>query len=299
MPATWAQYTCSMPQTPAADAPLPASVLPLPATVLTPGAAQERMDAVAAEVPVALVFNGISHAVMMCTPQNLEAFALGFALSEGIIDQAADCYGIEVHASSATNACNSDPDLPGIAVELEIASRCFARLKEKRRALTGRTGCGVCGIDSMEALDLVPETVAVPAWAQAIDLAVLQRAFAQLPALQLLNQQAGAIHAAGWATAEGELQTVMEDVGRHNALDKLIGHLAQRQQLGQPGLVLMTSRASYELVRKCARLQLPVLATISAPTSLAIEVANRSGIRLFGLCRGERAVAYSRNARAA
>ena len=284
------------------DSILPSAIQPLPATVLTPQSSELRMDAIAAEVPVALVFNGISHAVMMCTPQDLEAFALGFALSEGIIDSAADCYGVEVAAAEACGSDEngvSDLESPGIAVEITIATRCFARLKEKRRALTGRTGCGVCGIDSMEALDLVPETVAVPAWAQAIDLAVLQRAFAQLPALQLLNQQAGAIHAAGWATAEGELQTVMEDVGRHNALDKLIGHLAHRQQLGQPGLVLMTSRASYELVRKCARLQLPVLATISAPTSLAIEVANRSGIRLFGLCRGERAVAYSRNARAA
>ena len=133
----------------------------------------------------------------------------------------------------------------------------------------------------------------LPGWAARIDLPVLQRAFAQLPSLQLLNQQAGAIHAAGWATADGELLAVMEDVGRHNALDKLLGHMAQHKLLGQPGVVAMTSRASYELVRKCARLGLPVLATISAPTTLAIQVANKAGMRLFGLCRGERAISYS------
>ena len=269
---------------------LPSSVQTLPATVLTPETATARMDAIAAEVPVALVFNGISHAVMMCTPQNLEAFALGFALSEGIIDSAADCYGVEV---ATTNECSDDPELPGIHVEITIASRCFARLKEKRRALTGRTGCGICGVDSMEALDMVPEPLQLPDWAHSIGLPQLQQAFAQLPALQVLNQQAGAIHAAGWATADGDLQLVMEDVGRHNALDKLLGEMARQNLLQQPGIVVMTSRASYELVRKCARLGLPVLATISAPTTLAINVANQAGMRLFGLCRGERAIAYT------
>ena len=274
----------------------PSAIQPLPATVLTPQSADLRMDAIAAEVPVALVFNGISHAVMMCTPQNLEAFALGFALSEGIIDSVADCYGVEL---TAANACEGNADeegdleSPGIAVEITIATRCFARLKEKRRALTGRTGCGICGIDSMDALDLVPERLPRPDWATAIGLPQLQTAFAQLPALQVLNQQAGAIHAAGWATADGQLQVVMEDVGRHNALDKLLGHMAQQQLLGQPGIVVMTSRASYELARKCARLGLPVLATISAPTTLAIQVARQAHMRLFGLCRGERAIAYT------
>ncbi len=268
----------------------PAAIQPLPATVLTPQSSELRMHTIAAEVPVALVFNGISHAVMMCTPQNLEAFALGFALSEGIIDSAADCYGIDV---STTETCSDDPELPGIAIELDIASRCFVRLKEKRRALTGRTGCGICGVDSMEALDMVPDALQLPAWAQDIGLQQLQRAFSALSALQILNQQAGAIHAAGWANAQGDLQVVMEDVGRHNALDKLLGHMAQQQLLGQPGLVVMTSRASYELVHKCARMGLPVLATISAPTTLAIQVANKAGMRLFGLCRGERAIAYT------
>lgn len=270
---------------------LPRAVQQLPATVITPEASVSGLDAVAAEVPVALVFNGISHAVMMCSPQDLEVFALGFALSEGIIDQVADCYGIEVQPLAP---CGTDPEAPGISVEMQIASRCFVRLKERRRALTGRTGCGICGIDSMDALDLVPEPLpALADWASQLDLAALQTAFSQLPGLQLLNQQAGAVHAAGWATPDGQLQAALEDVGRHNALDKLLGHMAQQQMLAQPGFVVMTSRASYELVRKCARMGLPVLATISAPTSLAIQVANQAGMRLFGLCRGPRMVRYS------
>ena len=269
----------------------PASpIVTLPATVLTPQGAEQRMDAIASETPVALVLNGISHAVMMCTPSHLEAFALGFALSEGLIDTPSDCYGIEIAEAAE---CSDDPESPGISVELTIASRCFARLKDKRRALTGRTGCGVCGVDSMDALDLTPEPLTLPDWALAIGLPQLQQAFAQLPALQVLNQQAGAIHAAGWATADGQLQVVMEDVGRHNALDKLLGHMAQQQWLSTPGFVVMTSRASYELVRKCARMGLPVLATISAPTGLAIGIASQAQMRLFGLCRGPRAVLYT------
>lgn len=271
---------------------LPSAIQALPATVLTPALSTPSTDAIAAEVPVALVFNGISHAVMMCTPQNLEAFALGFALSEGIIDGIEDCYGIEV---AAAHVSGNDGDLPSIHVEITIATRCFARLKEKRRTLAGRTGCGVCGIDSMDALDMVPEPLVPMAWAHDIGLEQLQSAFSQLPALQVLNQQAGAIHAAGWASADGQLQLVMEDVGRHNALDKLLGSMAQQQLLQQAGFVVMTSRASYELVRKCARLGLPVLATISAPTTLAIQVANQAGMRLFGLCRGARSIAYTAN----
>lgn len=260
-------------------------------TFYNAGQAQAQQRVLAAEVPIALVFNGISHAVMMCSPQDLEVFALGFALSEGIIDQVADCYGIEVQPLAP---CGTDPEAPGISVEMQIASRCFVRLKERRRALTGRTGCGICGIDSMDALDLVPEPLpALADWASQLDLAALQTAFSQLPGLQLLNQQAGAVHAAGWATPDGQLQAALEDVGRHNALDKLLGHMAQQQMLAQPGFVVMTSRASYELVRKCARMGLPVLATISAPTSLAIRVANQAGMRLFGLCRGPRMVRYS------
>ncbi|QCX09783.1 formate dehydrogenase accessory sulfurtransferase FdhD [Paracidovorax citrulli] len=250
-------------------------------------------DAVASEVPVALVFNGLSHAVMMATPTDLQAFALGFALSEGLIDTPADCRGIEVFSRSGPQAGGG-----GVACEvhLEIATRCFARLKERRRALAGRTGCGLCGIDSLQALDLVPERVRARPWAAALPAGVVLRAVAAMPALQVLNAAAGALHAAAWATPEGELTDLLEDVGRHNALDKLIGRLALQGRSGEDGFVVMSSRASYELVRKCARLDIPLLATVSAPTSLAVDLAAQAGIALWGLCRPPRAVRYTAGA---
>jgi FdhD protein len=253
---------------------------------------QTQQDTIAAEVPVALVFNGISHAVMMATPQDLEVFALGFALSEGLVDAVSDVYGIEVHAADAASLA-----LPtgwqALEVHLTIAASCFERLKHRRRQLAGRTGCGVCGIDSLAALDLVTERLALRPWTQQIDMATVLRAIDALPALQPLNAQCGALHAAAWATMDGALVQVMEDVGRHNALDKLLGTLARNAELDQPGFVVMTSRASHELVRKCARLGITGLATISAPTTLGVQCAEQAGLRLWGLCRSPRAVLYS------
>jgi FdhD protein len=246
------------------------------------GATTATQDCVAVETPVALVFNGVSHAVMMATPADLEAFALGFALSEGLIASRAECYDIEV--------VNSDS---GCEVQLQVAASVAARLKEQRRSLAGRTGCGVCGIDSLERLDLSPEHLPRDAWVQALQPATVLRAFAQLPALQPMNAQTGAHHAAGWAEADGTVTQVMEDVGRHNALDKLLGQRALNREPFDRGFVVMSSRASYELVRKSVRLGVPVLAAISAPTSLAIDIAREAGLRLYGFCRGEQAVRYT------
>nr|WP_244160096.1 formate dehydrogenase accessory sulfurtransferase FdhD [Paracidovorax cattleyae] len=257
------------------------------------GALAWQDDAVASEVPVALVFNGLSHAVMMATPSDLQAFALGFALSEGLIDTPADCRGIEVFSRSGPQAGGGGA---ACEVHLEIATRCYARLKERRRALAGRTGCGLCGIDSLQALDLVPERVRTRPWAAALPAGVVLRAVAAMPGLQVLNATAGALHAAAWATPEGELTDLLEDVGRHNALDKLIGRLALQGRSGEDGFVVMSSRASYELVRKCARLDIPLLATVSAPTSLAVDLAAQAGIALWGLCRPPRAVRYTASA---
>ncbi|APW43820.1 sulfurtransferase FdhD [Rhodoferax saidenbachensis] len=243
-------------------------------------------DTVAAEVPVALVFNGISHAVMMATPQDLEAFALGFALSEGILDTPQDCFGIEVHTTTVAA-------VQSVEVHLDIAARCFARLKERRRSLAGATGCGLCGVDSLQALDLAVPPMPQHAWVTQLQAATVLRALQAMPALQVLNARCGSLHAAGWASPEGELLQVMEDVGRHNALDKLLGARAQAGLLGEAGFIVMSSRASYELVRKCARLQVRALATISAPTDLAISIARGAGLQLWGLCRDPRAVLYT------
>ena len=243
-------------------------------------------DSLAAEVPVALVFNGISHAVMMATPQDLEAFALGFALSEGILDSPSQCFGIEVQT---LQACG------GVAVEvqLDIAAPCFARLKEQRRSLAGRTGCGVCGLDSLQALDLAPPRMPEAPWVNAVSVETVLRAMQAMAPLQVLNASCGSLHAAAWATPDGAVSLLMEDVGRHNALDKLLGTLARTGRLGTPGWVLMSSRASHELVRKCVRLQVPMLSTISAPTDLAVSMAQQAGLRLWGLCRAPRAVLYT------
>jgi len=246
----------------------------------------------AAETPVALVFNGISHAVMMATPQDLEDFALGFALSEGILDNPAQCFDIEVRPLDARQA-GLPGALPAINVELTIASRCFQRLKERRRSLSGRTGCGVCGVESFAALELDLLPLAPPQWIESINLPRVLRALSALPARQPLNAEAGAIHAAGWATLDGDLVEVLEDVGRHNALDKLLGRLARRKLLGDPGFVVMTSRGSHELVRKCARVGIAALATISAPTAMGVRMAELSGVRLWGLCRAPRGVLYA------
>ncbi|MDP9897884.1 FdhD protein [Variovorax ginsengisoli] len=251
-----------------------------------------RTDTLAAEVPVALVFNGISHAVMMATPQDLDDFALGFALSEGILDQAHDCRDIVVQSLRA-----ADAGLPGgidaVEVRLEISTRAFERLKGRRRSMSGRTGCGVCGVESFAGLELTPEALPAHGWIDRVDLPTVLRALDALPARQVLNAEAGAIHAAGWATLDGALTEVREDVGRHNALDKLIGVLAAQGQLGTPGFVVLSSRGSHELVRKCARVGIAALATISAPTAMGVRVAEMAGVRLWGMCRSPKAVRYT------
>lgn len=258
------------------------------------GSAQAWQDrqVLASEVPIALVFNGISHAVMMGTPEDAEDFALGFALTEGILDGNADCYGIEVRAVSA-EAAGLPAGMDGIEVQLDIASRCFARLKDRRRSMSGRTGCGVCGVDSFAALDLSFDTLPARDWVARVDAATVLAAIAALPPLQRLNAEAGAIHAAGWARLDGTLTDVLEDVGRHNALDKLVGRLARSGRLGEPGFVVLSSRGSHELVRKCARVGISALATISAPTAMGVQMAELTGLRFWGLCRPPKAVLYA------
>lgn len=238
-------------------------------------------DQVVVEAPVALSFNGLSHAVMMATPTALDALGLGFALSEGIIDTLDQCLDLAVLGRAQ-----------GTEVTMQISTRAFEALKGRRRSMEGRSGCGLCGIDSLEALGRWPAP-ARPPTPHTMDIASLLSAFEQLPTRQPLNQRTGGCHAAGWATPDGRLHRVFEDVGRHNALDKLIGHLAAQQLLGSPGAVILSSRASFELVRKCAQVGIGTLATISAPSSLAIEVAQASSVALLGFCRHEGAVRYA------
>ena len=238
-------------------------------------------DHVAEEIPVALVFNGISHVVMMATPRDLEAFACGFALTEGVVASAAAIFDCEVFLREDS-----------AEVAMTIAQEDFVRLKDRRRALTGRSGCGVCGIDSLEMLDLRPD--ALPPALIKVDLPrALVKAADGLRAHQALMQATGGVHAAAWCTPEGEIVHVFEDIGRHNGLDKLIGHLALQGTDLRRGFVFLSSRGSYELARKAARMRIPLLATISAPSSLAIRIATEAGMKLVGFCRRDAFVDYT------
>jgi FdhD protein len=236
-------------------------------------------EIVVEEVAVALVYNGISHAVMMASPRDLEDFARGFSLTEGLVAGASEIYDIEVEEVGR-----------GIEVKLEISSQRMAALQERRRNLTGRTGCGLCGVDSLGAA-LRP--VAAISGLEPVSRAAITRAMAVLPALQLLNRQSGAVHAAGWADRSGALLAVREDVGRHNALDKLAGAIAKAGSAAPGGFVVVTSRCSYEMVQKAAAMGAAAIAAVSAPTSLAIETAEQAGMPLVAFVRENRLTAYA------
>lgn len=243
------------------------------------GAAFVGSDLVAVEVPVALEFNGVSHAVMLATPQDLYDFALGFALTEGIVDSAAQVYGCEVQATPQ-----------GMVLRLEIASSCFMRLKDRRRSMAGRTGCGLCGTDNLaHALRPAPR---VPA-GQRYSAAAVARGMDSIRAAQPLNGLTGATHAAAWCDATGALHLLREDVGRHNALDKLVGAMALAQRSPVDGFVVVTSRASYEMVHKTAVLGAGLLAAVSGVTALAVHTAEEAGLTLLGFVRGTHLSVYS------
>jgi FdhD protein len=268
-------------------------------------------DWVIDEAPVALVYNGVSHVVMLATPTALEDFAVGFSLSEGLLNDVDELRDLRIEPSHV-----GDADVAGFSVHLDVSPRAFDRFKDRRRQLAGRTGCGLCGIDSLQAFEAaLPaplQAATQPAHPEPPDPSIAVRlALRALPGHQALQAHSGACHAAAWATADGELSTVREDVGRHNALDKLIGALALAGRLPSPhaspgapassaaqpvaehGLVVVSSRASHEMVSKCARVGVGTLGAISAPTSLAIALAQRNGLRLFGFCRGDAVVAYA------
>lgn len=247
------------------------------------GELSSAQDKVAEEVPIAFVYNGVSHAVMLATPLDLEDFALGFSLSEGILRDKSDLYDIEVVKQSQ-----------GIELRLEIATECFVHLKERRRNLVGRTGCGICGAESLEQALRLPSIVKPNSHALSKPLlaAQIQAAFYAINSKQDLQQVTGATHACGWVNAQGEVVLVREDVGRHNAMDKLIGGLAKLANQGD-GFVLTSSRASVEMVQKVATAGIQVLAAISAPTGLAIRIAETYGITLVGFLRDQQFVIYT------
>jgi FdhD protein len=236
-------------------------------------------DHIAIEVPVALTYNRLSHVVMMATPADLEDFALGFSLTEGIIGGKDDLLSTRVL-----------PRDGGIEVAMTITEPWFDRLSTQRRNLTGRTGCGLCGAERIEQALRYPEPVGDHV---RVSHAALQKALLDMQSHQPLQAATGATHGAAWCSLAGNVLTLREDVGRHNALDKLIGALARESFDPQKGFVLVSSRASYEMVFKAATASMEVLLAVSAPTTLAIEFAERCGLTLVGFARPGRHNVYT------
>jgi FdhD protein len=246
---------------------------------LSDSARADDRAAVAEEVPVAFVYSGRPHVVMMCSPGNLEDLAFGFSLTEGIVANAAEVVRVEESRHAK-----------GFELAITIPPEAAARLAQRTRALAGRTGCGLCGV---EAIDDAVRAVRPVKSHLTLSATALWRAGDALDAHQPLNRETRAVHAAAWATPDGALAMVREDVGRHNALDKVLGALARSGTDPSTGFLLVTSRASFELVQKASAAGVALLAAVSRPTGLAIRIADESDITLVGLLRGRSANVYS------
>ena len=217
------------------------------------------------EVPVALQFNSVPYAVMMATPADLEDFGFGFALSEGLVRHGSDINNVLIMASG-----------DGFTADIAVDGRKLIRERMVSRSLEGRVGCGLCGIEEMADAIRMPEGRLA---ATRLENSAVSRAFKSLPDHQPMNAVNRTVHAAAFCSADGSILLAREDVGRHNALDKLIGAMS-RNQMQPDGFVLMSSRCSFELVQKCAMAGIGALATISAPTMLALKLARQAGLQL-------------------
>ena len=234
---------------------------------------------IAMEVPVALAYNGISYAVMMATPLNLEDFGLGFSISEGIIQDKDELLGIKAFQEEK-----------GILLAMDIPGERFAKIAHRRRQMTGRTGCGLCGVESLnEAVRFLPPVQV----GERIPFRAIYRAYESLHKLQPEKLATGAVHSAAFAYPDGAVKLVREDVGRHNALDKLIGAAVKAGIAPIGGFILVTSRCSFEMVQKTVAFGTPVLAAISAPTTLAVTLAEEARLTLVALARRENFIVFT------
>ncbi len=244
-----------------------------PVARLHHGASSSFADQLAVETPIAFVYNCEPYAVMMASPRDLEDFAYGFSIAEGIVQNAGEIMAVD-----------QTPKGAGISLGIEIPPDRAGLLLERSRNLAGRTGCGICGITDLEqVMRTLPHLPgSPPVRASAVDKAVTA-----LPAHQTFNKQTGAVHAAGYANSDGELLLVREDVGRHNALDKLIGAIICAGLSPVDGMVVITSRCSMEMAQKTITLGCPVLVAVSAPTSLAVQIAKDCGLTVAAFARGD------------
>ena len=234
----------------------------------------------AEETPIAFIYNGISHVVMMASPIDLEDFALGFSITEEIINSSTDIYSIEItHIKD------------GIELNIEISSECFVNLKERRRNLTGRTGCGLCGAETLSQVIKYKKNTILSNEKFSNDQ--IRYALDQFPANQKLQKKTGATHAVALCDNLGKVLLIREDVGRHNAFDKLIGAAIKENNNKKNYFVIISSRASYEMIQKLSYLNLKLIVAISAPTALAVRLANKIGVTLIGFARADRYTIYS------
>jgi FdhD protein len=243
------------------------------------GAVELATDYVAEERPVALHYYRLPYVVMLASPADLEDLGVGFTLSEGIVGAADEIRGVELIR-----------DGDALAVHLDITGERLSRILQRQRNLTGRTGCGLCGVESVE------EAIRHPAPVRdgvRLASAEIHAELAKLHVQQPLNSRTGSVHAAAWALPGKGIQLVREDVGRHNALDKVVGALARAGTDPSLGYLIITSRASYEMVQKAATVGVSVVVAVSAPTALAIDLAVETGVTLIGFARADRHVVYA------
>jgi len=246
---------------------------------LTGDSSSESSAEVAEEVPIALVYNGRPYVVVMGTPNDLDDLAVGFSITEGIVEGAARVERVEAVRANH-----------GIELQIQISAADAERLGVRVRGLVSRTGCGLCGVETIGDALRIPSEVGR---ALRVERSALWRAAAELSRQQSVNNATSTVHGAGWSTADGELLVAREDVGRHNALDKVLGALARAGTPASNGFVVVTSRASYEMIQKAAVCGVELVAAISRPTGLAIRFAEAAGVTLVGLLRGESANVYT------
>ena len=243
------------------------------------GTTTHTTDQVAEEVPVALVYHNVPHVVMLATPADFEDYAYGFTLSESLVGRPEEIREVEVTQGAEA-----------VDVKISVAWERFTELLHRRRNLTGRTGCGLCGSEKAEdAIRAVGPVGPGPK----VSVADLHGAIEQLGTLQPINARTGSVHAAAWVVPGKGIQLVREDVGRHNALDKAIGAVIRSKADVACGYMLVTSRASYEMVQKCATVGISFLAAFSAPTAFAVRLAKSSGLTLVAFARRDRHVVYA------
>jgi len=243
------------------------------------GSWEQVRDEVAEEAPVALTFNSIPHVVMLATPRDLTDLGRGFALTEALVAAPAEILGAELKA-----------DGDALEVALAVPQERLVALLAQRRNLTGRTGCGVCGAETIEQAIRRPAPVVAGG---AIAREKVALALKELRDWQLLGAATGSLHAAAWVDWQGSIQLVREDVGRHNALDKVVGALLDRGVDRQDGFLIVTSRASYEMVQKAATAGVRMLVAVSAPTALAVRLAQEANLTLVGFARETQQVVYT------